>query len=175
MKKNVHVASVVMVTLAALSFTSCQKENDVDLSGYAPSSHTHQVEQTQVYTFYVNYQGAGQQIAESGYISRLVGSINSDDAVLVFTQVSTTQSGQYYWTAQPYTDKNGASYWYMVSDGGGLYFYANAGEGYTWTNSFSRLLKVVVIPHIVYAKNSSKGINYGDFASVSEAYDLSME
>ena len=168
-----RIAYVTMVAFAALCITSCQK--DVDLSGYATSDHTHQVVQTEVYTFNVSYQGSGQQIAESGYITRLVGSISNDDAVLVFTKVSTTQGGDYYWTAQPYTNENGYSYWYMVSDGGGLYFYADAGENRTWNTNFTKLIKVVVIPHTVYTKKASKGINYADFESVAKAYNLNME
>lgn len=170
MKKKRNTLSVLTaIIIGCIFFVGCQKDD------YVTAQHKHEIAQTKVFTFNVTCQGAGQQQAESGLITRLVGEINENDAVLVFMRVSFAQGGDSYWTAQPYTDADGRKYWYMVSDSGGLYFYVKTRDGYTWSNDINEWIKVVVIPYSVYSSNASKGVNHNSYEDVVKAYNINIE
>ena len=164
------LSAAIAVTLGTLSMVGCQKDNTVDLSGYATTEHRHSTTQTQVYTLYINFKGAGLRLAESGIITSI--SKSTDDAVLIYMRTASAQDGSYYWAPLPYVDKNGYNFFYEVNDNGAMYFYADAGEGFQWTNNFSKTMRVVVIPHTVYTEMISKGINLNNIEDVLHIYSI---
>lgn len=168
--------TVLILAIGTFFCTGCSKDGDYadsnhSHSEYAPTDHRHSEIQTIVKKFTATYNGAGQQIAEC-YYSGLSGQIGEDDAVLVYTKTNTNATGTYfYWTAQPYVE-NGYSFYYQIGDTGLLYLYADAGEGYTWTGDFQKLIKVIIIPHQVYTDNCAKGVDHNNYEMVVKAYHL---
>ena len=172
MKNSIRLFA--LVAISTLMMTGCQKEDNAN--NYASSNHTHDVNtiQTKAYEFQVTYTGTGERIASCEYnFGSNCCLINKDDAVLVYTKTSANAAGNYfYWTAQPYVEDGNSYYYRMGETGTWLYLYADAGDGYHWTNNFVKLIKVIVIPHEVYTETSSKGLNYGSYTDVKKYFNL---
>ena len=134
------------------------------------SGCTKVVTQSSVHEISITFDNAaGNQMASKGY-AELENYFHPSDAVLVYMYVGSA-SGEEMWMPLPMVNGN-ELYEYAYTDNGIFAFTADAGEGYTWVNNFSKTYRIILVPRTAIVSKSAVEVDRNDYNSVMKAYNL---
>ncbi len=134
------------------------------------SGCTKTVTQSSIHEITITFDNAaGNQLATKA-TNELSSYFSSRDAIIAYIYIGNS-SGEEMWMPLPLL--NGTeSYEYAYTDNGIFAFTADAGDGYTWANNFSKKYRIIKIPNIAVVSKSVEELRESDYNTVVKELNL---